>query len=183
MQTIEFTAADATSELPPPMSVQEVENMTLAQKRMAAMIMETTVEDVEAHRARQAAADAEAAAAAREDDDAVMEESDDEDDETKERRRRDEEERQMEIERAKAIQASSLDVGGPMKIRTDYVPKRGLPISSLATNNSSDGFGCSVQERRREAYNVYHMRSANPGRRVARAHAYRTVGSQVEVST
>ncbi|KAM5539086.1 hypothetical protein V8D89_007309 [Ganoderma adspersum] len=123
VQTIEFTAADATSELPPPMSVQEVENMTLAQKRMAAMIMETTVEDIEAHRARQAAADAEAAAAAREDDDAVMEESDDEDDETKERRRRDEEERQMEIERAKAIQASSLDVGGPMKIRTDYVPK------------------------------------------------------------
>ncbi|PIL23798.1 hypothetical protein GSI_13549 [Ganoderma sinense ZZ0214-1] len=123
VQTIEFTAADATSELPPPMSVQEVENMTLAQKRMAAMIMETTVEDVEAHRARQAAAEAEAAAAAREDDDAVMEESDDEDDETKERRRRDEEERQMEIERAKAIQASSLDVGGPMKIRTDYVPK------------------------------------------------------------
>ena len=63
MQTIEFTAADAASELPPPMSVQEVENMTLAQKRMAAMIMETTVEDVEAHRARQAAAEAEAAAA------------------------------------------------------------------------------------------------------------------------
>jgi hypothetical protein len=45
------------------MSVQEVENMTLAQKRMAAMVMETTVEDVEAHRARQAAAEAEAAAA------------------------------------------------------------------------------------------------------------------------
>ena len=45
------------------MSVQEVENMTLAQKRMAAMIMETTAEDVEAHRARQAAAEAEAAAA------------------------------------------------------------------------------------------------------------------------
>ena len=64
VQTIEFTAADATSELPPPMSVQEVESMTLAQKRMAAMIMETTAEDVEAHRARQAAADAEAAAAA-----------------------------------------------------------------------------------------------------------------------
>ena len=63
VQTIEFTAADATSELPPPMSVQEVESMTLAQKRMAAMIMETTAEDVEAHRARQAAADAEAAAA------------------------------------------------------------------------------------------------------------------------
>ncbi|KAI0708966.1 Pre-mRNA splicing factor PRP21 like protein-domain-containing protein [Earliella scabrosa] len=126
VQTIEFTAADATSELPPPMSVQEVENMTLAQKRMAAMIMETTAEDVEAHRARQAAAEAEAAAAAAaaaDQEDTVMEESDDEDDETKERKRKEEEERQREIERAKAIQASSLDVGGPMKIRTDYVPK------------------------------------------------------------
>ncbi|KAH9946294.1 Pre-mRNA splicing factor PRP21 like protein-domain-containing protein [Epithele typhae] len=127
VQTIEFTAADATSELPPPMSVQEVESMTLAQKRMAAMIMETTAEDVEAHRARQAAAEAEAAAAVGgaggDQEDAAMEESDDEDDEVKERRRRDEEERQKEIERARAIQASSLDAGGPMKIRTDYVPK------------------------------------------------------------
>ncbi|KAJ8481239.1 hypothetical protein ONZ51_g6135 [Trametes cubensis] len=128
VQTIEFTAADATAELPPPMSVQEVENMTLAQKRMAAMVMETTAEDVEAHRARQAAAEAEAAAAvggagaASPDDDTAMEQSDDEDDEAKERKRREEEERQREIERAKAIQASS-EVGGPMKIRTDYVPK------------------------------------------------------------
>ena len=93
------------------------------------MIMETTGEDVEAHRARQAAAEAEAAAAAGgagDEDDTVMEESDDEDEEVKERKRREEEERQREIERAKAIQASSLDVGGPMKIRTDYVPKREL---------------------------------------------------------
>lgn len=147
------------------------------------MIMETTVEDVEAHRARQAAADAEAAAAAREDDDAVMEESDDEDDETKERRRRDEEERQMEIERAKAIQASSLDVGGPMKIRTDYVPKRESRISTLAINKPSDGFVCSIQEGWGKAHNMYDMWSANPRRRAARAHAYRAAGSQVEVTT
>ena len=129
VQTIEFTAADAASELPPPMSVQEVENMTLAQKRMAAMIMETTAEEVEAHRARQAAAEAEAAAAvgsagAGAEDDAEMEESDDEDKEILERKKRDDEERAMEVERARAVQASSLDAGGPMKIRTDYVPKR-----------------------------------------------------------
>lgn len=118
--------ADATSELPPPMSVQEVENMTLAQKRMAAMIMENTAEDVEIHRARQAAAEAEAAAAVGNagigGDDAAMEESDDEDDEDRKRR---EQEEQKEIERAKAIQASSVNAAaGPMKIRTDYVPKR-----------------------------------------------------------
>ena len=88
VQTIEFTAADAASELPPPMSVQEVENMTLAQKRMAAMIMETTAEEIEAQRARQAEAEAAAAAAvggagsaltATGGEDEAMEESDDED--------------------------------------------------------------------------------------------------------
>jgi len=128
VQTIEFTAADANSELPPPMSVQEVENMTLAQKRMAAMIMENTVEDVEAHRARQAAAEAEAAAAVGGvgiggDDDAAMEESDDEED-TQAKLQREEEERTREIAHAQALQASAVNTAGPMKIRTDYVPKR-----------------------------------------------------------
>ena len=46
------------------MSITEIESMTQAQKRMAAMVMETTAEDVEALRVRQAAADVEAAAAA-----------------------------------------------------------------------------------------------------------------------
>ena len=124
VQTIEFTAVDANSELPPPMSVQEVENMTLAQKRMAAMIMENTVDDVEAHRARQAAAEAEAAAAVGGagpvGDDAEMEQSDDEEDAAA-RRRKVEEDRQRAI--AQAMQASTFNPSGPMKIRTDYVPK------------------------------------------------------------
>jgi splicing factor 3A subunit 1 len=103
------------------MSVQEVENMTLAQKRMAAMVMETTAEDVEAHRARQAEADAAAAAAVQSmgkvtvvdeaDEDGMMVDSDDEMGE--EKRRRDEAERQREMARNV----------GPMKIRTDYVSK------------------------------------------------------------
>jgi splicing factor 3A subunit 1 len=124
VQTIEFTAVDANSELPPPMSVQEVENMTLAQKRMAAMIMENTVDDVEAHRARQAAAEAEVAAAVggadTVGDDAEMEQSDDEEDAAA-RRRNVEEDRQRAI--AQAMQASTFNPSGPMKIRTDYVPK------------------------------------------------------------
>ena len=129
VQTIEFTAMDANSELPPPMSVQEVENMTLAQKRMAAMIMENTAEDVEAHRARQAAAEAEAAAAVGtagtggQDEDEGMEESDDESEEIQARQKREAEERAREIARAQALQASSVNTAGPMKIRTDYVPK------------------------------------------------------------
>ncbi|KAF8061504.1 Pre-mRNA splicing factor PRP21 like protein-domain-containing protein [Lyophyllum atratum] len=128
VQTIEFTVADANSELPPPMSVQEVENMTLAQKRMAAMIMENTVEDVEAHRARQAALEAEAAAAVGGagiggDEDAAMEESDEEGEDIKSKQMREELERAREIARAQALQASSVNTAGPMKIRTDYVPK------------------------------------------------------------
>ncbi|KAG8714595.1 SF3a splicing factor complex subunit [Ceratobasidium sp. 394] len=35
VQTIKFTAADATSDLPPPMSIAKVKNMMLAQKRTA----------------------------------------------------------------------------------------------------------------------------------------------------
>ncbi|KZT65441.1 hypothetical protein DAEQUDRAFT_676757 [Daedalea quercina L-15889] len=151
VQTIEFTAADATSELPPPMSVQEVENMTLAQKRMAAMIMETTAEDVEAHRARQAAAEAEAAAAVSSagvalQEEVVMEESDDEDKEAQERRIREEQERAREVERARAIQASSLDAGAPMKIRTDYVPKVGKKSSEKMTTCTICGQQIPVDE-------------------------------------
>jgi splicing factor 3A subunit 1 len=123
VQTIEFTAADVNAELPPPMSLQEVENMTLAQKRMAAMIMENTADDIEAHKAKQAAAEAEAARAVGtagahdEDGDAVMEESDDEEDTKKQ----EEEKRQRELARAQAMQAMPT-TAGPMKIVKDYVP-------------------------------------------------------------
>ncbi|TFK26425.1 hypothetical protein FA15DRAFT_667517 [Coprinopsis marcescibilis] len=142
VQTIEFTTADANSELPPPMSVQEVESMTLAQKRMAAMIMENTAEDIEAHKARQAAAEAEAAKAvgsagvANQDDDgdAAMEESDDEDEAAKQKQ--DEENRQREFARAQAMQAMP-STGGPMKIRTDYVPKLGAKNAKSATTTCS----------------------------------------------
>ncbi|KAI0928322.1 hypothetical protein AcW1_005601 [Taiwanofungus camphoratus] len=153
VQTIEFTASDATSELPPPMSVQEVENMTLAQKRMAAMIMETTAEDVEAHRARQAAAEAEAAAAVGGAgpgvgpiEDLAMEESDEEDRDAQERRKREEEERAREVERARAIQASSLDAGAPIKIRTDYVPKVGKKSAEKMTTCTICGQQIPVDE-------------------------------------
>ncbi|KAF8448033.1 Pre-mRNA splicing factor PRP21 like protein-domain-containing protein [Boletus edulis BED1] len=139
VQTIEFTVADANSELPPPMSVQEVENMTLAQKRMAAMIMETTADDIEAHRARQAAAEAEAAAAvggagipAADGEDAAMEQSEDEDDDAQQREQREEEERLRELERARAMQANA-NAAGPMKIKSDYVPKLGGKKTSALT--------------------------------------------------
>ncbi|KAI6111493.1 Pre-mRNA splicing factor PRP21 like protein-domain-containing protein [Pisolithus thermaeus] len=157
VQTIEFTAADANTELPPPMSLQEVENMTLAQKRMAAMIMENTADDIEAHRARQAAAEAEAAAAVGsagggvvaaaddlDEEDAAMEESEDEDEEAH-RKKREEEERIRELERAKAIQASA-NVTGPMKIKTDYVPKLGSKKNATLTTCAICGQQIPVDE-------------------------------------
>jgi splicing factor 3A subunit 1 len=103
------------------MSVQEVENMTLAQKRMAAMVMETTAEDVEAHRARQAAAEAEAAAAVGRvgstvgDEDAAMEQSDDEAEGARQQR--------VVIQKSEAIPAVP-EAAGSIKIRTDYIPRR-----------------------------------------------------------
>jgi splicing factor 3A subunit 1 len=106
------------------MSVQEVENMTLAQKRMAAMVMETTAEDVEAHRARQAAAEAEAAAAVGRvggtggDEDAAMEQSDDEEDPRQQE--------QGVVQRIDTIPA--VPETGNIKIRTDYVPKRAYQV-------------------------------------------------------
>lgn len=168
VQTIEFTAADATSELPPPMSVQEVESMTLAQKRMAAMVMETTVDDVEALRARQAAAEAEAAAAvgsaggSAETDEAAMEESDDEAD-TDARKQQEELERQKELERARALQASSTGASGSMKIRTDYVPKRELFQLSYSITSLIKAFS-SWQECKGGDDHLYYLWAASPCR-------------------
>ncbi|KAI8990103.1 Pre-mRNA splicing factor PRP21 like protein-domain-containing protein [Pilobolus umbonatus] len=38
VETVEFTEADENADLPPPMSLSELENMSLAQKRMASMV-------------------------------------------------------------------------------------------------------------------------------------------------
>jgi splicing factor 3A subunit 1 len=106
------------------MSLLQVESMTLAQKRMAAMIHETAVDDVEALRARQAAAEAEAASAVASAGQVdVSMDGGEEGDEGARKRREEDEERARELERAQAIQASASS-GGTMKIRTDYVPKR-----------------------------------------------------------
>ncbi|CAE6520816.1 unnamed protein product [Rhizoctonia solani] len=119
VQTIEFTAADATSDLPPPMSIAEVENMTLAQKRMAAQIMEATAPDVEAYRAanmlREEEPTPEAYGASLS---ATGANADDE--EVRERKRREAEEREREEARAREMQNGT---NAPMKIRKDYVPK------------------------------------------------------------
>jgi splicing factor 3A subunit 1 len=124
VQTIEFTQVDAQSELPLPMTIAEVENMTLTQKRMAAMITENTAPEVEAHKASQAAADAAAAAAKAEEvasrpaDNTEMDVASDEEDDQQDVQKEEEDQA-----RARELQARSTEHGAPMKIRKDYVPK------------------------------------------------------------
>nr|CAG8507449.1 15628_t:CDS:10 [Entrophospora candida] len=45
VETVEFTEADETIDLPPPMSIMELENMTLAQKKMASVAMIESQDD------------------------------------------------------------------------------------------------------------------------------------------
>ena len=81
---------------------------------------------VAAQQAHQATAEAEAAAAVgggagiADDNNAAMEESDDDDEGMQVRKKREAEDRERKL---RAIQASSVNTVGPMKIRTDCVPK------------------------------------------------------------
>jgi splicing factor 3A subunit 1 len=108
VSTIDFTDQDDLIDLPPPMSLREVENMTIAQKKMAAMIMEG--QDVTG-----GADGAEAA------DEAMEVESDAEEEADAAQKAIDE--IANEGERKKAVEIIKGDAGAPMKIRKDYVPK------------------------------------------------------------
>ncbi|KAG0188443.1 hypothetical protein DFQ28_004823 [Apophysomyces sp. BC1034] len=97
VETIEFTDADEQADLQPPVSLSELENMSLAQKRMASMPepvqeekpgdMEMDIEDVD------------------------MEEEEEE------------EEEEVPVARPAVQQAKVPDTNTPIKIRTDYKPK------------------------------------------------------------
>lgn len=98
--TIEFTENDEAgiAELPPPMSLSEVENMSIAQKKMAAMIME----------GQQPADQGEGEA-----EEAEME-MDDEDEEAAQTP-------EVEYKREDVVEVQTLDSNLPVKIRKDYV--------------------------------------------------------------
>ncbi|KAF1806424.1 Pre-mRNA splicing factor PRP21 like protein-domain-containing protein [Mucor lusitanicus] len=94
VETVEFTDADEQAELPPPMSLSELENMSLAQKRLAAM-------PTEALSQQQTPAEPE---------DVDMDESDDE--------------TSGQPAASTAATLPKLpDTSAPIKIRTDYKPK------------------------------------------------------------
>lgn len=118
MSTVEFTEADEAGlvELPPPMSLSEVENMTIAQKKKAAMVMEGRGDEVEEdERERERVEEAE------------MEMDEDDDDEQE---LDGSAEAALEKERQRVVEIRTADSSGPMKIRKDYVPK-GKPLLQL----------------------------------------------------
>lgn len=125
VSTVEFTENDEVIDLPPPMSISEVENMTIAQKKMAAMVMEgkdmSTIDeeqlngamssnDQEANEmladAKRSAEEAKAKAAA-EAQEGGEQENEDEDNQT---------------DNKQVAEIKKLHTTG-MKIRKDYVPK------------------------------------------------------------
>lgn len=103
VSTIEFTEQEEAGavELPPPMSLGEVENMTIAQKKMAAMIMEGKEE--------------EAGLGGGDDEGEAMEVESDEN------QHEDQHEAQARLEERQRV--AMADSNAPMKIRKDYVPK------------------------------------------------------------
>lgn len=125
--TVELTETDAHIDLPPPMSLREVENMTMAQKRMAAMIME--VEGVPEEEAKQtvgivelpggdiAGANAGQSKPVRAGE-APSQPADEDGDMEMEMDESDDEDRPPQVEQIKRA-----DGHAPMKIRKDYVPK------------------------------------------------------------
>ncbi len=104
VSTIEFTEQEEAGavELPPPMSLSEVENMTIAQKKMAAMIMEGKEEEAQLIERDGEGSD---------EGEAMEEDSEDE--------AQQEDQAKFEAER----QRVAMDANAPMKIRKDYVPK------------------------------------------------------------
>ena len=134
------------------------------------------MDDVEAHRAKQAAAEAEAAAAvgnaggANYEDDAEMEQSDDEE-EAAARQKKEQDAIQKAIAQAQGMQSAAMNPSGPIKIRTDYVPSRKLPEKLFF---SEDSFPFSGRQKEEQGHNdnLFHLSPTNTYRRVAGAYAY-----------
>jgi splicing factor 3A subunit 1 len=102
VETVEFTEADETIDLPPPMSIMELENMTLAQKKMASVNLVESQPDEKVGEI-----DMEM------DDDVDMEEDEEEGEN---------EDQDQEITPV-VVEIKPPDTSAPMKIVKDYTPK------------------------------------------------------------
>ncbi|KAG0199322.1 hypothetical protein BGX28_007373 [Mortierella sp. GBA30] len=115
VQTIEFTEADDAVDLPLPKSLKELENMSLAQKRMIQVLAETEHQPTEGPQDIEIDQD---------DDDVDMEDSDEEE----------ELETQAQVEaNVNEVVMTAPQHTAPMKIKEDYVPKafKGRTVASL----------------------------------------------------
>ncbi|UZJ54991.1 hypothetical protein CBS101457_004311 [Exobasidium rhododendri] len=121
--TVELTETDAHVDLPPPISLREVENMSMAQKRMAAMISEVEGDendDTTLMRTKGVEGKTALAKNGDEGDDDVEMEMEDSDDES-----------------AFTAQPIAANANGPMKIRKDYKPKTLAERKAAAASQST----------------------------------------------
>lgn len=109
VETIEFTQTDLDLELPPPTNVEKLKTMSMAEKRMASMVMEET------------GAGPTGTGQVAPDNDATEEMDMEEDDETEEVKLQRLKEEQEQA-RARDVQRAAMQSRG-VKIRTDYTPK------------------------------------------------------------
>lgn len=165
VQTIEFTATDAVTELPVPMTIQQMESRALAEKRMTAMVMEDAAEDFE--RVKEAAAVQAAALAA-------QEQANAESSEVQQRKQRDAEVQAMEELRARELQAKNMDGVGPMKIRNNYVQKSKMICFVFGTVLTGHDSTCRKGCHEGGNDNMPNLWSANTYTRTGRAYPYRT---------
>jgi splicing factor 3A subunit 1 len=117
VETIEFTQNDMELELPPPASVERLKTMSMAEKRMASMVMEEGV--VPQALALEAAGLAEPPVE-------EMEMEEEEEEEVRLQRIKAEQEQA----RARDVQRAAMQSRG-MKIRTDYTPKGECGVSIM----------------------------------------------------
>ncbi|WWD02712.1 hypothetical protein V865_000753 [Kwoniella europaea PYCC6329] len=112
VETIEFTQNDEQLELPPPTSIDKLRTMSMAEKRMAAMVMEETGAGPTAETTFQNGQNA----------DDEMEIEEDEEDEEEEEVRLQRIKAEQEQARAREVQRAAMEQRG-LKIKKDYVPK------------------------------------------------------------
>lgn len=113
VETIEFTQNDMQLELPPPTNVEKLKTMSMAEKRMASMVMEETGAGPTGLVTDNDLAEE------------VDMEEDDEGEEVKLQRIKEEQEQA----RAKEVQRAAMQQRG-VKIRTDYTPKGEPSVST-----------------------------------------------------
>lgn len=150
VETIDFTQADMELDLPPPSSNDKLKEMSMAERRMAAMIME------------EPAAPAEAGG------DEMELEEDEEDEEARIERVKAEREQQ----RTRDVQRAALEKKG-VKIKKDYVPKGESPHIDIADIRYPAWRTCRARQ-------VPVLWAVHSRGRALRAHPYRAAGPKVE---